>query len=600
MEIDVRQQVQKTWRWLRQIPGTVMGNRWPFRTRNGHQRQSESPRVDIQDTFFHQSLGFAGWIATRILALDFQEDRIVYSVFRRLGRQMSLQKAGVEIFQSSGQVMENAWAETVSNILKQEYRAPMEVWISFSHPSVTCMEMVFPVVSETQELEKAIYFQLKGEVEGFKEDQFIWLYQKLSTFEEEVIQQQRILVVLIPRTVIQHFIKMLAPYDIHPDLLIPRQLVLLQSYQDMVSHSSDALFMDVGRVSTHIFLYRKGKPVFTRQVAFGLQHMETPAASNGRNHEPFFRRLEETNKPFANHVVGERLKQFLEEYHQPGLAPAGALYAEILRTLEYAHHAFEFYGLDNIFVSGLGANSPELVAYLSRELSMPILPLIPHFPTLKSPVQFPGQFVGFIGFPAYTRLRQTFVPPEVRKARLLKKVNMTLAAAFLALLIGVTSMTVHVKGEVERYRQELQQLKENFAQLTSSNQEFRDALLRKVAIQNRLQTLGTYLQEETEVVPMMQYFSQNWPDGVVLDELRIYHVSDLEEEFPLEVPIPEDTQTAVQLVGRVLLPPIASETQLLEWINQLEEASVFRSVRLIERGMTPENNQYRFNIMAFR
>ena len=600
MEIDVRNQVQKTWQWLRQIPWTVMKGRWPFRSRNGHQRQTELPRVSIRDTFFQQSFGFTGWMATRILALDFQEDRIVYSVFRRLGKRMALQKAGVEVFQSSAQAMENAWAEAVTAILKQEYRAPMEVWISFSHPSVTCMEMVFPVVSETQELEKAIYFQLKGEVEGFKEDRCIWLYQKLSTFEEEVIQQQRILVVLIPRTLIQQFIKMLAPHEIHPDLLIPRQLVLLQSYQDMVTHASDALFMDIGRVSSHFFLYRKGKPVFTRQVAFGLQHMEASHVSNGGNNASFFRRLEETNKPFTNHVVGERLRQFLEEYHQKGLAPVGPLYAEILRTLEFAHRAFEFYGLDNIFISGLGANSPELVAYLSRKLSMPILPLIPHFPTLKSPVQVPAQFVGFIGFPAYTRLRQTFIPPEVRKARFLKKINYALAAAFLTLLLAVAGMTVHVKGEVEHYRQELKQLKENFVQLTSSNQAFRNALLRKVTIQNQLQVLQTYLWQRTEVVPMMQYFSQHWPEGIVLDQLRIYHVNDLAEEFPLEVPIPENTQTAVQLIGRVLLPPIASEMQLLEWINGLEDVPVFQSVRLIEKGITPETNQYRFNVVAFR
>ncbi len=600
MKMDWPINFRKTLNRLQRLPGAFLQGGVLRRSGTDSRAPRETSRVEIRDGFFRPSLGLPGWLARKILALDFQEDRVVYALLQRLGKQMALQKAGAETFRSSGQVMENAWAEAVSNILKHHYKTPMEVWVSFSHPAVTSMEMVFPVVSETQELEKAIYFQLKSEVEGFKEDRFIWLYRIMGTFEEDVIQQQRILVVLVPRRIIQQLIKIFAPFHIHPELLIPRQLVLLQSYGDMVAHASNALFIDVGQISSLLFLYRKGRPVFCRQMAFGVQEMESTAGHNGRIHEPFFKRLDESHHPLREHPVGERLEKFLADYHLKTMVPVGGLYAEILRTLEYAHKHLECYGLDNIFVSGLGANSPELIAFLSRELSMPILPLIPNFPVGGTPVPHPSQFIGFIGFPAYTRLRRSFVPPEVRRARLLKKVNLALAGIFVLANIVVGSLALKVREEVDLYRRNFQSLQHQFALLAGSNREFRAALTRKVRYQNRLQELEHYLAKRTEILPLLQYFSQQLPPEMVLDELHIYHLDDGEEKFPVEVPVPENSRTAIQLIGKIHLRPIASESLLLGWMNRVKEASVFRSVQLIEKGVLPENNHYRFNLVAFR
>ena len=264
-------------------------------------------------------------------------------------------------------------AETVAKVISEclakagfSPRSFRGVSLGIGGPDVIVKQISLPLLDES-EVGPALRFEARKHL-PFDPQGTILDYQVLGRYATE-----RKLDILLAAVSNEHAERHMAPLrllGIEPDILDAAPLALANAVvQSGDAHAAAHVLLDIGNGSSHLALYQRGEPFFSRRLDFGGRHL-TRAISRGT--EVPFEEAEEWKLAAGADRPGLRV-----DWESPELrAVSDCLRHDLVDELR---RSFAFYRTQGrlpdplrLWISGGSARLPGLAAHLGEMLGSPV------------------------------------------------------------------------------------------------------------------------------------------------------------------------------------------------------------------------------------
>ncbi len=184
--------------------------------------------------------------------------------------------------------------------------------------------------------------------------------------EEEIPAEMTMMAAAVEKQQVQSYVRMFSDGGFALKRILPQEMSLIQLVKDYRIAKPDSpkeyCFIDLGYLSTRIFVVQKDRIQVTRRIPVGCRELDDVVADI-LNVDTF---LADSYKR-ANHqgiLQDQRCMEFYEN-----------IAVEILKLINFYHFTYRQSQLDGVYLIGGGANIQPLCDILQETLGLPILPV---------------------------------------------------------------------------------------------------------------------------------------------------------------------------------------------------------------------------------
>jgi type IV pilus assembly protein PilM len=234
-------------------------------------------------------------------------------------------------------------------------------------PDVIVKQITLPLLDEA-EVAPALRFEARKHL-PFDPQTMIIDFQVLGRYTSE-----RKLEVLLAAVSQGHAEQHLAPFKllgVEPDIVDPAPLALVNAITaDSELQAGARILLDFGDTSSHLMLYQRGQPFFTRRLDFGGRHL-TQAIAEGLSVS--FEEAEEWKLTVGADEPGLRMDWSALEMQAMLEGLRGDLVDELRRSFAFYRTLGQLPDDIRLWISGGSARLPGLAAQLSELLEIPVM-----------------------------------------------------------------------------------------------------------------------------------------------------------------------------------------------------------------------------------
>ena len=363
--------------------------------------------------------------------------------------------------------------------------------------------------------------------------------------------------------------------------------------------------VDLGAEKTGVYLFRDGILQFSREVTPGGRDLTRAVMEGiGSDEEPdlLYDRAEK-----IKHEMGIPSKNFYQKNGDPSSNQSKIPYlvrpiverllAEIGRSLDYYRTQFHVERIDRIFLTGGGANTKNIITYLSETLRLPVERLNPFDKILFDAKKIEAQFLDQRGS-AFT-IALGIIVPQRKQIELLpaqeaywSKTRMERWIPRLAALITLLAFAWVVWDLSSQVALLMKERNEKMAKVRTLEILQAKLMLLKER-ENKMKTdLSLFPSSTIAPVPFrkaLTRISQIVPENVTAALLAIQSEKKPSDERSRKEETPENGAYELKIKGIAFGSDFQCLTSLARMIEGLEKSSLFKNAKLVSAD---ENKSY--------
>lgn len=168
------------------------------------------------------------------------------------------------------------------------------------------------------------------------------------------------------KKVIQDYIKMFSAGGFSLKLILPQEMTYINiaqhNKQKDVNSKDEYCFIDLGQLSSRVFIVNNDRIKATRQIPMGMRNLDSVIADL-LNIDIFL-------------ATSYKRNNYLEVLDNPKCMEIYEHIAvEILKLINFYHFTYRQNQLTGIYVIGGGANIPQLVSVIEEAVGLPVMPV---------------------------------------------------------------------------------------------------------------------------------------------------------------------------------------------------------------------------------
>ncbi len=585
----------------------------PFYKGNGkktdHSVIPSLEKVEAVEAEFSGSLTFLQNINShKFLAIDIDSDKIRYISGKMSGKIISVDKSDARVFPERDHNSDKALQVTLADVKANAFRAGMKIHVSFYSPDITLKIFELPKMRKEKETRSALFFKLQTDLPGFNDDN-LWRYKPLSTFEKEGNEFQRFLVLVIPRSIVEKYMNILLRTGLKPDTLVPRPIALVNTYGRMVCDPGHDVIMDISYELSHIISLNYSDIEFNRTLSSGAANLEAAVHDKKSvlmtpdtfkvGQDPGIGK-EGALKPEA---IRKALKIKLRALNAQQNPVLQLFKNEIQNSLEYLRSHTPGTKNLRLFITGYGIQKENLIGYLKNQLNVPVFILTPRLGSLD-PSRY-GEFSAALGAISDTKNPFNVVPDEYKINALFKQLNILLFFLGSLAMATVVYLTLDTRATMEQTEAALENLQMRYRQLNPVEVEYQ-AIKRNIKkIDGERNKLLGAIESSSPLTDVMKMLSNETPEQIILTELRVYPNSNQSLERKKRnrknkkgTPAKAEHQFNVRFSGFVNGDYLMSDVILINYLDRLKKVGFFKNIDVSEKSKRNASRRMSFEVKA--
>ncbi|WP_053957098.1 type IV pilus assembly protein PilM [Inediibacterium massiliense] len=262
--------------------------------------------------------------------------------------------------------------EIIQSVLSENKIKTKHVICTVQSSTAIVREMTLPHAKES-DLDAMIYFEIEKYI-PVKLDQYVVEYKILETFKEEDIEKQRILVVALPKKIIERYLELIQSLQLKPIALDLHFNGIMKAFEEEVlineenGHLAKTLaFIDIGHETIDITIIERGTFKFNRLILQGGKEINENIANafslslkEAEQKKIEYANLNELNTNTSSYMVNEHIKITIDLWIR-----------EIQRVFQYYTSREREKQIDSIYLYGGSSKIPYLKEYLIENLNIP-------------------------------------------------------------------------------------------------------------------------------------------------------------------------------------------------------------------------------------
>ncbi|NLJ99469.1 MAG: type IV pilus assembly protein PilM [Tissierellia bacterium] len=257
--------------------------------------------------------------------------------------------------------------------LKNNRIKAKDVYLTINNPSIITREIVIPKVEE-EEIKDVLKFQFEDYI-PMNPEKYIVQFKTIEEFQEGYVEKLRILLIAIPKEVIEEHFELLKNLDLNPIVLDyqPNSIAKLIQYNNFINgrySTNDVTFavIDIGYDNTKVSIIRNGKIQVSRIIENGGKHIEQKISN-------FFECNLEEFKSKKEDIEGINLAEERYENHDSMLNIIKNLFKTLNKRIDLIFRYFLSRNIDNridmILLIGGSTNINGIEDFFSNNFNIP-------------------------------------------------------------------------------------------------------------------------------------------------------------------------------------------------------------------------------------
>ena len=563
-------------------------------------KKSEIDALKIFDQFNTKLNLFKRLNARPGLALDIDNDKITYILFKKSKQQIQVEKCGVQTL-DPGIDRFKAMQLTLTKLKTRIYKRGMKVYVGFFSPDINIRHIILPKTKKKSDLESAISFKNQNDLPNFTKES-IWNYQILEEFSEEGVKKLRVLVITVPFEVVRMYMEILIDVGMRPDKLVPRPIALATAYNAMIPEPDNDLIVVISTFFTQICYFRNGKLQFFRNAALGISNVkkaveEKNNGSLSANDE--LKKLAEKEEPVKGNdissAIKERLFKKVEESKTKENSVIKMLYSEIKRSIDYINNIFPTEKIKRTFVSGIGVQEKEIIGYLQEQFNDSIAILKPQFSTTETNKDGYGEYFNALGTSLQNGKDFNAIPAQYKTSQVIKNINSLLITFLFLSIAGAFSYSSFQRYDYIKNLNSLAQLGVQYQKLNPIQTKYDDTILKYNGVQKDKNQLLGFIKKKPKLLETLRLFSNETPPFIVMNEMNF------EEYNPPKALKNNKAQATkfnhkyrITLVGEIKSDFQMGDVILINFMNQLNDLNYFEEIKLTNKQKLMDRGLFQF------
>jgi type IV pilus assembly protein PilM len=559
-------------------------------------KKSEVDKLQVHENFNLKLDLFKRLNARSGLALDIDNDKISYIKFKKSGKEIQIEKCGVQNFDHGYRL--KAMQLTLTKLKSRFYKHGMKVYVSFFSPDVNIRQIILPKTKKKSDLEKAIFFKNQNDLANFNNESS-WNYQILEEFSEENIKKLRILVTTVPHEVVRKYMEILISTGLRPEKLLARPLAISTAYNSMVKEPENDLVVIISTGFTQICYFRKGKLNFFRNVAIGTSNIQKAMADNDSGSLNMNDELKELAKRKDNgkesnlsSLIKERLFNKVKESTSEENSVIKMLHSEIIRSREFVNRAFPDEKIKRIFVSGNGVQLKSLVDYLQMKFNNSIILLRPQFANNGGENNKYSEYFIALGTALQEGNEFNIVPVQYKTYQILKNLNILLIAFLFLCIGGAIVFSFFQRYDLIKSQNKLAGLRQQYQVLNPIQTKYEQTVLKYGGVRKEIGSLLGVVKKTPELLEVLRLFSNETPPFIILNELNFDHYKQAKGSKKGKA-TPKYKYT-VTLSGQISSDFQMGDVVLINFMNHLNELNYFKEIKMTNKRKELDRDLFEF------
>lgn len=168
---------------------------------------------------------------------------------------------------------------TIKEELKRRKIRTKNVYVTINSSKILTREIIIPKLKD-EEIESLLRFQLEDHI-PINIDNYVIQYKVLESFYEDDIEKINLLIISIPKDLVEGYLSLLKQLDLNPLIMDyqPNSIAKLIQYNEYINNTyptEDITFanVDIGYDSTKISIIRNGKILVSRIIEIGGNYID--------------------------------------------------------------------------------------------------------------------------------------------------------------------------------------------------------------------------------------------------------------------------------------------------------------------------------------
>ncbi|RMH82496.1 MAG: hypothetical protein D6681_17270 [Calditrichaeota bacterium] len=534
------------------------------------------------------------------LAVDLHHDRLQYVHFQKF-------RAALRAVDFGEMALPREWigdpaalTEALRGLPEVARKASTILTVGYFSPAMHLREVVLPEIKRPADLVRAIGFQNTHDLPPI-DGPVDCCYQIVETFTDGSLKKQRLLVLVVPRSVTETCLTAFLDAGAVPTRLIPRPFLFQEAYRRFVSVPGNDLLVEVSEHCSTIAYFHHGQLRYLRTVPVGFVHMdqsELHARSLTIDPDELAQQAEENVYPETmaeSDALRRRLQQKLAELQSHRNPALQRLYGEIWRTLKNLPDA----SFERILLAGYGGQVPPLAPFLGTMFHRPVSILAPQFDEPgEASLYAQGQYLLSIGAVLTDSKTVDLLPSQYRQQRTYRKLNKWLLIWMGLTLAGIGAISFLGNPSLQMRQELLTEYQQRVEQLEAIETDYHRLLKELEATRKQKEELLSAIPRDDTILQMLRLFSRETPGDIRLRRLEIFPVEAETREKANGSQKPAADHYEIRVEGQIIDNYFLADLVLLNYINHLNSLQVFRSIELQQVHKEPEEKRFEFQISA--
>jgi type IV pilus assembly protein PilM len=504
----------------------------------------------------------------------------------------------------------NTFSEILKTLVQEVGLTTKKVNLTVSGSGVQVKRISVPSLPKA-ELKEAVRWEMKNHL-PFPVETAEIDFHILNEYVEENVKRLDLMVVACPKHLIDRTLSIAERAGLQPIHLDVAAFALWNTLlvSNRLRKGETVAVIEIGAEKTGITLFKDGMLQFGREVTPAGADI-TRAIMEGMGSkgmpEATFERAEEIKQEMG--IPSEPSQEDLRHAQDalrgtkdPSLSKISFLVrpvlerlsAEIGRSLDYYRSQFNEERIDEILLTGGGANLKNIVSHLAGELRIPTEHFNPLnkilFDSKKVDAQFLDQIGSLFTIAAGTALleakRIELLPakqPFLSKVQIVKSIPIAVPAIALLVFLGIA---LYMNGQVNTIQKEINTKRAKIANLDVLQAKLKALKEKDIQLKERLSQFPSSMVVPVPYRDILREVSQIVPDNITLTLLSVQSKGKPlrkgdQPPKPEEGESQKDVGKELQITGVAFGSDTRCLTALAEIIERLERTSLFNNVRLV-------------------
>lgn len=539
---------------------------------------------NVVSSFYNPLPFFKLLFAKKYLSLDINANEIRYTVLKKTGGHIQVEKWGEEKLPVNEIEADQALSIAIENIRNEAFSAGMIVTASIYSPDINTREIILPKIEKKSDLKKAIYFKNKSELHNFDENS-VWTYEVLEEFIEKDLPKLRILICVIPKKTILKYIAVFQNAKIELQGLIPRFAALHTAFRQMVPLQERDILIDISTTFSQLCYFKGGKLSHIRNIGIGSNNLDINNISRNNSVDLYKdtpHPASQTN-PDGDSILGSRLKKRLELLKEKQDPVFHSFFSEVMRFIAFIQGKTNKNFIEHIYVSGSGIKKEGLIPYLQNRLKMPVNIILPCFsPSDTKRNAGNGEFLAALGVSLHPGDMFNFIPKEYKTKKIYTKLNWLLLTIIFFSSLGLSYFSSLRESAIENQLGLIRQYQEEYQSVALYEKNYNNCIAEITQLRNERNKLNAHISRNTPIVQILKLFSNEIPDEIQLYKLKIFKPETGNQQQ-------NDTYEGQMISFNIILSgvikgdPVSSNVILINFINHLNSLKYFKQIKLLEK-----------------